>query len=348
MKTRGISDLYLPRKIAYHVKIIIGSVLAAAFFNLLKGLPLFSRDFLQIVLLLFIQFEIYIELGNRFFKIDRTGTAGEYLQKVIIRLIVYYFIVLLIAAFIIIGYTYLINLIHGWPVDDLFLNLFRKETRGFIVGFAGGVLIGTLVFFYFQWLEALKREQKLREEKLKFQYETLKNQVRPHFLFNSLNTLSSLVENNDQADQFIRKLSGIYRYMLDNIEKDLVELEEELKFASDYFSLQQIRDENKIRLEKPDSTGYQFKILPISLQILIENALKHNSATREDPLIIRISLDEDDYIVVSNNMQKKMNLERSNGIGLKNLGERVKLASGRSLIIGEGRDFVVKVPLIKD
>jgi LytS/YehU family sensor histidine kinase len=156
------------------------------------------------------------------------------------------------------------------------------------------------------------------------------------------------VEANEQADKFIRKLSGIYRYMLDNVEKDKVSLEEEMKFAADYFSLQQIRDEEKIRLEMKEPSGREYKILPISLQILIENALKHNSATREDPLVIRVSMEGNDYISVSNNIRKKMNLERSNGIGLKNLGERVKLATGRSLIIDEGRDFIVKVPLIKD
>ena len=348
MSTRGITDLFLPRKIAYHVKIIIGSVLTTAFFNLLKGGGIYSRDFFQIFLLLFIQFEIYIWLGERFFNISQKPSTREFLRRTILRLIIFYLIVLLIASVIIIIYTYLIYLIHGWAVDNLIVRIFEEQSKGFVVGFTGGALLGTMVFFYFQWLDALKREQKLREEKLVFQYETLKNQVRPHFLFNSLNTLSSLVGENEQAEKFIQKLSGIYRYMLDNVEKDKVSLEEEMKFAADYFLLQQIRDEEKIRLEQKVPSGHEYKILPISLQILIENALKHNSATRQDPLIIRVSMEGNDYISVSNNIRKKMNLERSNGIGLKNLSERVKLATGRNLIIEEGHDFVVKVPLIKE
>jgi two-component system, LytTR family, sensor kinase len=345
--TRGITDLFLPRKIAYHVKIITGSVLATACFNLLRGGDIYNPEFIQIFFLLFIQFEIYIWLGERFFNISRKSSTGEYLRKVIIRLAIYYLIVLLISSVIIILYTYLIHIIHGWPAENVMAGIVKNQSKGFIAGFTGGVLFGTMVFFYFQWLDALKREQKLREEKLKFQYETLKNQVRPHFLFNSLNTLSSMVPDNTSAEKFIQKLSGIYRYMLDNVEKDFVGLEEEIRFAADYFSLQQIRDEEKIRLEQQEFPAGEYNILPISLQILIENALKHNSATREVPLIVRISMDENEYIVVRNNIQRKMNLERSNGMGLKNLGERVKLATGRDLVIEEGRDFIVKVPLIK-
>ena len=347
MDSRGITDLFLPRKLAYHVKIIIGSVLTTAFFSLLRGNRLTGPEFLQIFLLLFIQFEIYIWLGFRFFNLSRKGSAGEYLRRVIFRLVVYYLIVLFIAALIIVAYTYFLFVVHHWETGNFLTDLFRNESRGFIIGFTGGILFGTITFFFFQWVDALKREQKLREEKLVFQYETLKNQVRPHFLFNSLNTLSSLVGNNEPAEKFIQKLSGIYRYLLDNMEKDRVSLEEEVRFATGYFSLQQIRDEEKIKLVQPDLPARTYEILPISLQILIENALKHNSATREAPLIIRISLEDKDYLTVSNNLQKKLNLERSNGLGLKNLRERIKLATGRDLVIEEGKEFTVKIPLMK-
>ena len=170
------------------------------------------------------------------------------------------------------------------------------------------------------------REQKLREEKQVFQYETLKNQVNPHFLFNSLNTLSSLVVTKPSlAETFINKLSYIYRYILENKDIEFVDLKTEIEFAEDYFYLHKIRDGEKIHLEITFNENRSYKILPISLQILIENALKHNSATNESPLRIVIRQESDDSITVRNNIQRKMNIEHSSLIGLKNLAKRIKL-----------------------
>ena len=209
-----------------------------------------------------------------------------------------------------------------------------------------GFLIGALIFFYILWQETLRNEQKLREEKLIFQYETIKNQVNPHFLFNSLNTLSSLINGNTRAEDFIHKLSSIYRYILENRNVDQVGLEEEIEFAKNYFFLQKIRDEEKITLEIKPFDMKKFMILPISLQLLIENALKHNSATRDYPLTITI-YKEDDLIVVKNNLQKKLNIEESPGTGLRNLGERLKLITNREMKVIETSDeFIVKIPLI--
>lgn len=346
MKSKGITDLYLPSKVAYHVKVLLGSVLTTTFFSLMRGINPINREFPQILLLIFVQFEIYIWIGSRFFNIEKSGSAGEFLRKTFLRLVVYYLIVLVIASIIVTLYIFIIFKVSGANLYDFFPNLIHRESKGFIVAFAGGILFGTLIFFFFQWFDALKREQKLKEEKLIFRYETLKNQVRPHFLFNSLNTLSSLVDGNDHAEKFIQKLSGIYRYMLDNIDRSEVSLAEEIKFARDYFYLQQIRDEKKIMLEIKGIPEREMKILPFSIQILIENALKHNSATREQPLTIRL-FSEGRYIIVSNNLQKKLNLEESMGIGLKNLGERIRLATGKDLIIESGNnEFTVKLPLL--
>ncbi len=349
MKTRGIIDLYLPRKAAYHVKIVVGSALATAFTGILKGPGLSSHDIQAIFILFIVQFEIYIWLGTRFFNINFNRPAKEIPLRIILRLIVFYFIVLIISAALMVLFTLIEYWIHGITVDNLVVDLFNRESRGFLVGFSGGVLFGTIVFFFYQWRDALKREQNLKEEKLIFRYETLKSQVRPHFLFNSLNTLSSMIDNNEQATKFIQKLSGIYRYMLDNIEKNTVNLQDELSFARDYFYVQQIRDEEKIRMIIEDFQVSSYRILPISIQILIENALKHNSATRENPLTIRIALDNNECIIISNDLRKKMNLERSNGIGLKNLGERIRLATGREIKIKEDiNEFSVSIPLIKE
>jgi len=141
-------------------------------------------------------------------------------------------------------------------------------------------------------------------------------------------------------------LSSIYRYILENNSKDRVPLKAELSFITDYFYLHRIRDDGKIELEiKADGPDY-FEIIPVSLQVLVENAIKHNKATREDPLRITIFI-EGQQIIVKNNLQKMASGIRSTGIGLKNLTQRVKLISGRDLVIEESNAFfMVKVPLL--
>jgi LytS/YehU family sensor histidine kinase len=194
----------------------------------------------------------------------------------------------------------------------------------------------------------MKKEFKLREQNLIFQNETLKNQVNPHFLFNSLNTLSSLVNTEVAvAGQFIAKLSVIYRYILDNSSKLLVPLSEEIEFIKDYYYLHQIRNEGKIKLEiNIDLDGYSFKIIPISLQLLIENAIKHNMATQDKPLIINVYIKEKS-IVVKNNIQKMATQVVSTKIGLKNLNERIRLVTGKEIVVTEHEgNFLVNIPLI--
>ncbi len=193
----------------------------------------------------------------------------------------------------------------------------------------------------------MKREQKLREENLIFQNETLKNQVNPHFLFNSLNTISSLVQSQpDAAEKFINKLSSFYRYILENGQKDKVPLQSEIDFLKEYFTMYEVRGEKKIFLNIESVGTGIYEILPVSLQILIENAIKHNIATRENPLTISVYI-EDQHIVVKNNLQKMPSLAASTGIGLKNLAERIQLITGKAMIVEEtGSSFIVKIPLI--
>lgn len=187
----------------------------------------------------------------------------------------------------------------------------------------------------------------MREENLKYQYRTLKTQVNPHFLFNSLNVLSEIIYVDvKRADCYIQKLSGIYRYILDHEKTDLIALEQELEFVRQYFSLQQERDEDKIRLEVEVEDAEKYQIVPISLQILVENALKHNLASKENPLEISIRR-ENDFIIVSNRMQRKNRLDISLGTGLANLKERVRLITGKKLIIKEGNSvFEVQLPIV--
>lgn len=148
------------------------------------------------------------------------------------------------------------------------------------------------------------------------------------------------------AESFINQLSSIYRYVLENHNVETVSLENEIEFARNYFSLQKIRYEDKVELNILPFETKKYRILPVSLQILIENALKHNSATRDNPLRIFIFM-EDEYIAVKNNLQKKLIIESSPGTGLRNLSERLRLITHKEMkIIEDKEQFTVKIPLI--
>jgi len=163
-----------------------------------------------------------------------------------------------------------------------------------------------------------------------------------------MNTLSALVgAQPEMAEKFIQKLSSIYRYILENGTRDKVPLKAELDFIRDYFFLHKIRDDGKIDLEVIVNESDKYEILPVSLQILVENAIKHNRATIGEPLHISVYI-EGDNIVIKNNLQRMATQIKSTGIGLKNLSERVILISGKDIVTEEINNyFIVKVPLLK-
>ncbi|MDH8701521.1 two-component system LytT family sensor kinase [Dysgonomonadaceae bacterium PH5-43] len=208
-------------------------------------------------------------------------------------------------------------------------------------------IILPLFLLYNLWTQSINKEKKLQEENLKYKYRTLKTQINPHFLFNSLNTLSEIVYiDAKKADNYTQKLAGVYRFILDNEDVDLLPLTKELEFVKEYFSLQKERNEDKIVLNINIDNPQNYKIIPISLQILIENALKHNSASKEQPLTIDVFIEEG-FIIVKNNLQKKTILDNSSGTGLANLKERAKLIMNKEMIIvQDNNQFVVKLPVI--
>jgi len=334
------------QKAIWHLKVLLGAVLLSLFFSLVLKQQLVHSQTLQMVVITFIQLEIFIWLGIWFFQSLNAG-APDFKKKMLIRLLQFYVVVLFIAfSFYLLLYTYyFIKSDSG--LSDFYANLFNQEMRGFFSAALIGFTLGALFFFYVQWAEALKREQKLTEEKLIFQYETLKSQVNPHFLFNSLNSLSTLVRKDpDLSEQYIQKLSTIYRYILENDNKELVPLSAEIEFVNNYFYLQKIRDEEKIEMKMELREIENIQVLPVSLQLLVENALKHNSATRKQPLEITVHFEGLDKIVVRNNLQKKTQLNSSSKIGLKNLNERSRLILNREIEIQETVDeFVVKIPV---
>ncbi len=191
-----------------------------------------------------------------------------------------------------------------------------------------------------------------RTEKARAEAElaALKNQIDPHFIFNSLNTLSHLIEDDPiKARQFNDYLADVYRYILQNKSRDLVLVSEEISFLNDYFSLLKIRFDKAIELiiSLSHDEMEHYLIPPISLQVLAENAIKHNDFNENQPLLIEIKLEKDE-LVVYNNLRKKGLRKISSKIGLHNLDERYKLTTTKSITIKEeGKYFIVYLPILK-
>jgi sensor histidine kinase YesM len=197
--------------------------------------------------------------------------------------------------------------------------------------------------------EMIKNEQ-LERAKAEAELEALKNQIDPHFIFNSLNTLSHLIEEKPvKAKQFNDNLADVYRYILQNKARDLVLLKEEIIFLQNYFSLLKIRFEKAVRLRMivDEKEMDQYLIPPISLQILAENAVKHNEFSDVVPLAIEITLVNDE-LVIHNPVRKKTLRKPSSKIGLQNLQERYRLVTNKEILIKEEEnDFTVILPVLK-
>ncbi|HEX6223204.1 MAG TPA: histidine kinase [Chryseolinea sp.] len=200
--------------------------------------------------------------------------------------------------------------------------------------------------FLFKWRQNAIDAEKFKRESAVAKFESLRSQVNPHFLFNSLNALTNLVyEDQDKAAKFIKRLSEVYRYLLDTRDKEIVPLEEEEKFLSSYLFLQQIRFGKKLKLtvslDKKESM-----VPPLVLQMLVENAIKHNIISEQSPLTIDIYTDAD-FIVVENNLQlKKEMIEASPGVGLENIRKRYEFLTDKKIEVIENQKFVVRLPLI--
>lgn len=191
-------------------------------------------------------------------------------------------------------------------------------------------------------------EQKLIAKSANAQFESLKNQLDPHFLFNSLNVLSSLIDENPrQAQKFTASMSKIYRYVLEQKDKELVTVEDELEFAKTYCELLKTRFEESVDfvfdVKKEDFKRF---VVPLSLQLLLENCIKHNFATSSKPLIIKI-YSENDTLCIENNLQVREQIKESSGIGLANIVQRYSLLTKRNVFIEKSEDyFKVKLPIL--
>lgn len=239
----------------------------------------------------------------------------------------------------------------------------KREFTGFFTGNMGffnwlGINIALLISailhakgFIEEWKKSTRKEvveQKLIARSANAQFESLKNQLDPHFLFNSLNVLSALIdENPNQAQHFTGAMSKIYRYVLEQKDKELVTVAEELDFAQTYCDLLETRFEDSVsfRFDVAEQDLQSF-VVPLSLQLLLENCIKHNFATSQNPLFVKI-YSENGFLLIENNLQVREQVKESAGIGLSNIVQRYALLTSENVFIEKSADFFrVKIPIL--
>lgn len=203
--------------------------------------------------------------------------------------------------------------------------------------------------FFANWKRSLVEVERYKTENVRAQLQNLKNQVNPHFLFNNLSVLSSLVyKDQDKAAEFIHQLSKVYRYLLDNQQKELVDLRTEMEFIDAYLYLLKIRFDKNLNTEvQLNDSVMNLYLPPLALQVLIENGIKHNEVSDEHPLSIRIRA-LDSNLLVSNTLQPRTNPEASSGTGLRNLRARYRYFTDRPVLVKEqDGHFEVTLPLLQ-
>lgn len=210
-------------------------------------------------------------------------------------------------------------------------------------------LLNAILFFFREYRRQWTEAEELRRTNAQAQMQLIKSQINPHFLFNNLNVLSGMViKDNPDANKFIEEFSKVYRYVLNNQDKELVELRSELEFIHPYLFLLNKRFDKGLTVDIHIPDHYKtWHVVPAALQMLIENAIKHNVVSRNKPLHIDIHANGDQTLVVKNNLQPRTMSEPSTRIGLQNIMKRYELISGRSVIIRKTEEiFEVTLPLL--
>ncbi|HEY1023407.1 MAG TPA: histidine kinase [Flavisolibacter sp.] len=241
-----------------------------------------------------------------------------------------------------------------WLWQSLFLQSPRSDglKNATLVGAGLGLVLALLYEIIFLSLEkALDSRvlEQLDRERLEAEINILRSELDPHFFFNCMNTLSHLVRNDaEKAYQFVHKLSSVYKYFLRNKEKQYVPLQDEMEFLDNYYYLLRIRYDDNIRIEnRMDESQDHVSILPCTLQILVENAIKHNFFSERDPLVISI-FRNGKFIHVSNPVRPKLHAAESTYIGLRNLKARYRIITNQNvLVLTTGNRFLVKLPIVK-
>lgn len=240
------------------------------------------------------------------------------------------------------------------------LGLFELDSGDFASEYFGSILIGTTimlivvsiyegVFFFQEWRKSIVETERIRKESMMTQLVSLKNQVNPHFLFNSLSVLSNLIHSDTlKADRFITSFAGVYRYMLEMDNEILVTVEREVKVLDKFLFLQQIRFEKALNVRKNISQDcYKQYIAPLTMQELLTNAIKHNRATEADPLVVDVSCDRG-VLEVSHLYRPRIERPASTGTGVANIIRKYELLTDREIFIGvEGERYVARIPLLE-
>jgi two-component system LytT family sensor kinase len=282
------------------------------------------------------------------FVINYLNRFAPWEKKMLKRLLIQFSAAVLIAVVIAICFTLFAHLLR--PYEHALGNvLFNNALIFAVVNILLMAILEGMIFSMESRKSKLMADQ-LREELSEIKFELLKSQINPHFMFNSLNVLSGLVSNDaKKAEQFIDEFSHIYRYVLETIERPVSTLEKELNFMRSYMYLQQMRYGNNLTYSVDIPASLLDLLLPpLSLQVVLENAIKHNIVNDTSPLNIKIYCENHEF-VISNCIQPKVSKSRSTGLGLKNLKKRYALISDQtpSFRIVDN-NYVAKLPLLKD
>ncbi len=289
---------------------------------------------------------VYISCGmvatvllNRFPKYQQT------FKRIGLGLLAYILIMIAAITILFLGYDYIGFL--GYEID------WGDYLEILMIGVLCNLLATSFnegAAFYEKWRAIVDEAEGLKKENLQSQLEGLKGQVNPHFLFNSLNSLSSLIADDpEKAEKFLDEMSKVYRYLLRNNEDGLATLDTEMQFIQSYFHLLKTRYCDGVEMEvKIDEQFLHYLLPPLTLQMLVENAVKHNMILKDCPLQILIMTTNNGKLVVSNNLQRKLRNVNSNRVGLNNIAKKYQLLKGEEIFIqDDGKEFAVAVPLIQ-
>lgn len=310
------------------------------YFESVSGFLLATFITLSVILLVYITCGmVAVILLNKYPKYSQT------FKRIAISLLVYILLMIAGISLLFFGYDYLNFLGFTMNYAAYFWTI--------LIGLACNFLATSFnegAAFYEKWRSLVDEAEQLKRENLQSQLEGLKGQVNPHFLFNSLNSLSSLIsEDPAKAEKFLDEMSKVYRYMLRTNEDGLTTLEVELQFIQSYFHLLKTRYGDGLDMDlKIDEKLLHYLIPPLTLQILVENAVKHNMILRDSPLTIQLLTTNSKKLIVTNNLQRKNRLVFSNKVGLNNIHNKYRLMKQEEILIrDDGKEFSVIVPLIQ-
>jgi len=238
-------------------------------------------------------------------------------------------------------------LIFNQPFSSFLSSNYYSLLSSFTIYFIISAIV-YIIIFYNKWKNLAIEQEKQKTESLKLRFEVLRNHVNPHFLFNSLSTLTHLIElDKDKAIEFTNLLSENYRFIIDTKDKDLVPLDEEIAFVDSYLRLQSIRYGKLVEVQNRITNNDSFQVIPVSVQMLIENVFKHNVISKDSKIVIELWI-ENDYLYVKNNINAKNDSDDRTPTGLANIRARYEYLSNHECVFGkQGNDFVVALPLLK-